>query len=304
LEVIRRIGAGVKTRNAAVRVGIGDDCAILKPQPDHELVITTDFCLEGRHFRRDWHTAESAGHRCLTRGLSDVAAMGARPIAAFLSLALPRNFDEEWFAGFMRGFQAVAETHGVELAGGDTAEAPGAEILADVVVVGTIEKRKAMRRVGARVGDGIYCTGTLGGSAAELQALSEGRPWPYGSHPQTFPGACVGVGQALAKRGYATACMDLSDGLSSDLRHLCEASKVRAAIDMSALPLGEGATVEQALHGGEDYQLLFTVMAGVKVPAQLAGVVLTRIGTVLGGDGPMVELVGRGELVAGGWEHL
>jgi len=108
----------------------------------------------------------------------------------------------------------------------------------------------------------------------------------------------------MARRGFATACMDLSDGLSSDLRHLCEASGVRAAVDLAALPLGDGATVEQALHGGEDYQLLFTAMAGVKIPRQLVGVAVTRIGTVFGGEGPLVEVVGGGELVAAGWEHL
>jgi thiamine-monophosphate kinase len=230
--------------------------------------------------------------------------MGARPIAAFLSLALPRGFDEEWFAGFMRGFEALAERHGVELAGGDTAEAPGELVLADIVAIGTIERGRAMRRAGARVGDGIYCTGMLGGSAAELRALADGTPWSYKSRPQTFPEPCIGVGQSLARRGFATACMDLSDGLSSDLRHLCEASGVRAAVDLAALPLGDGATVEQALHGGEDYQLLFTAMAGVKIPRQLVGVAVTRIGTVVGGDGPLVEVVGGGELAAGGWEHL
>ncbi len=304
LEVIRRIRDGVKTRNAAVRVGIGDDCAVLKPLPGHELVVTTDFCLEGRHFRRDWHTAESAGYRCLARGLSDVAAMGARPLAAFLSLALPKGFDEEWFAGFMRGFEALAEEFGVELAGGDTSEAPGDGVLADVVVIGTTERMKSMRRVGARVGDGIFVTGTLGGSAAELAAMSEGRAWEFESRPQSFPEPRVTVGMALAKREIATACMDLSDGISTDLRHLCEASKVRAAIQPEALPLGDGATIEQALNGGEDYELLFTVMAGVKVPKQIAGVTVTRVGTVVGGEGPLVAILGGEELEPGGWEHL
>jgi thiamine-monophosphate kinase len=304
LEVIRRIRAGARTRNAAVRVGIGDDCAVLKPLPGHELVVTTDFCLEGRHFRKDWHTAESAGHRCLSRGLSDVAAMGARPVAAFLSLALPKDFDEHWFARFMRGFEALAEEFGVELAGGDTSEAVGDGVLADVVVIGTTERLKSLRRAGARVGDGIFVTGTLGGSAAELAAMREGSAWTFASRPQSFPAPRVAAGMALAKRELATACMDLSDGLSTDLRHLCEASAVRGAIQLDALPLGDGATMQQALHGGEDYELLFTAMAGVKMPRQIAGVAISRIGTVVGGEGPQVEIMGGGELDAGGWEHL
>src|SRR5580698_10308373 len=135
LELIERIRAGSRGRNAAVKVGIGDDCAVLRVPAGHEMVVTTDFSLEGRHFRRDWHTAQSAGHRCLARGLSDVAAMGGRPIAAFLSLALPKGFQVVWVDGFIEGFGALAERFGVELAGGDTSEAPGDGIAADVTVV-------------------------------------------------------------------------------------------------------------------------------------------------------------------------
>jgi thiamine-monophosphate kinase len=153
LGLIERIRAGGKTRNRAVRLGIGDDCAVLRVRPGEELVVTTDLCLEGRHFRRDWHSAESVGHRCLTRGLSDVAAMGGRPVAAFLSLALPKGLALEWVDGFMAGFGELAERFGVELAGGDTAQAPATEILADVMVVGVVRAGKALRRSGAAVGD-------------------------------------------------------------------------------------------------------------------------------------------------------
>ncbi len=304
LELIERIRSKVQAKNAAVRVGIGDDCAVLRVADGLELVVTTDFCLEGRHFRRDWHTAYSAGHRCLARGLSDVAAMGGRPVAAFLSLALPKGFDEAWFAGFMEGFQELAEEFGVELAGGDTAEAPGAEILADVMVLGMAVKGKAMRRVGARVGDGVYVTGTLGGASAELAAMVAGEAWEHEERPQSFPEPRVAVGRELARRGFATACMDLSDGLSTDLRHLCKASGVRVEIDLERLPVAVGATLEQALDGGEDYELLFTAMAGVKVPAMIAGIPVTQIGTVVGGDGPIVQVVGGAELRSGGWEHF
>jgi thiamine-monophosphate kinase len=291
LELIRRIRAGAKTRTAGVRVGIGDDCAILKVLTGQEVVVTTDFCLEGRHFRRDWHSAESAGHRCLARGLSDVAAMGARPVAAFLSLALPRGFDEAWFAGFMAGFEGLAAEYGVELAGGDTAEAPGEEILANVTVIGAANKMRAIRRVGARVGDGIYVSGALGGAAAELAAMAAGEEWGFERHPQLFPEPRVALGPMLVKRQWATACIDLSDGLSTDLRHLCAASRVRGMVDLAKVPVAEGATLEQALHGGEDYELLFTVMAGVKMPRLLLGIGMTRIGTMVAGEG--VGVVGE-----------
>ena len=302
LEVIRRIRAGMKTRNAAVRVGIGDDCAVLKVPAGQEMVVTTDMCLEGRHFRRDWHSAESAGHRCLARGLSDIAAMGARPVAAFLSVALPRGFDEAWLEGFMAGFDALAGEFGVELAGGDTGESPTGGVLADVIVVGAVAGMKAMRRVGARPGDGIYVTGTLGGSAAELASLTEGNAWEQDARPQTFPQPRVAVGLALGKRGYATACMDVSDGISTDLGHLCEASGLRAEIELDRMPVAESATLEQALNGGEDYELLFTARAGVKIPAMLAGVKVTRVGEMMEGRGVWTS-AGR-EVKAEGWQHL
>jgi thiamine-monophosphate kinase len=298
LGLIERIRARSNSRNSVVKLGIGDDCAVLRVPRGQEMVVTTDFCLEGRHFRRDWHTPQSAGHRCLARGLSDVAAMGGRPIAAFLSLALPKRFELAWLDGFMEGFGALAERFGVELAGGDTSEAPGAEILADLMVVGTVKQGKAVRRRTAKVGDGIYCTGTLGGSAVELAGMArpthrKGAMNGAQLGPQSFPEPRLDVGRRLV--GIATSCMDLSDGLSTDIRHLC----AHAEIESETIPLAEGATLEQALDGGEDYELLFTARG--KVPGKIAGVPLTRIGTVTASGGWKMD--GR-ELKAGGWEHL
>ena len=298
LQLIRRIRAGSLTRNPAIRVGIGDDCAVLRLPAGHEMIVTTDFSLEGRHFRREWHSANSAGHRCLARGLSDVAAMGGKPLAAFLSIALPQGFDINWLDGFMEGFNTLAERFGVELAGGDTSEAPGAEILADVMVVGSVRRGKALLRSGAKVGDGIFVTGTLGGSAVELEEMRSGtRRRERG--PQSFPEPRVAVGLALARRSIAASCMDLSDGLSTDLRHLCEASNVGAELEPAEIPLRPRATMEQALHGGEDYELLFTSQK--KVPQRIAGIGVTRIGTVVAGDAIRLDGV---ELTAGGWEHF
>ena len=314
VDLIARIRDRSEARNSAVRVGIGDDCAVLRVPPATEMVVTTDFSLEGRHFRRDWHTAESVGHRCLARGLSDIAAMGARPVAAFLSLAMPAPLNVRWVDGFMAGFGALAKLWGTELAGGDTSQAPGTEILADVVVTGAVGQGRALRRKGARVGDLIYVTGNLGGAAAELHGLATGqfkarrRAGVPGKHPHTFPEPRIRVGQALLRRGLATACMDLSDGLSSDLRRICEASGVGAQIEEARIPLGAGATLEQALNGGEDYELLFTAAERARVPGKIAGVPVTRVGRItraafgvqlLAADGSS-----SGELKAAGWEHF
>ena len=190
LELIERI----RSRSAAaaatgpgfsrsVALGIGDDCAILRPPRGHEILVTTDFTLEGRHFRRDWHPAESVGHRALARGLSDLAAMGARPLAAFLSLALPAGLlstaaGRRWVDRFFAGLRALADASAVPLAGGDTSESPSGLVLADIVLVGSAPTGRSLRRSGARPGDALYVTGQLGGAAAELAAIRTARPDP------------------------------------------------------------------------------------------------------------------------------
>ncbi len=309
LALIAQIGAQVGGRNPAVRLGIGDDCAVLRVPRGHEMLVTTDFSLEGRHFRRDWHTPESAGHRCLARGLSDIAAMGAKPLAAFLSLAVPPRMERRWTTRFLAGLAALADLHGVELAGGDTAAAPAAQILADIVVVGSAARGRALRRATGSVGDSLYVTGTLGDAAVGLAALATGRRCARRggdeSARHTFPEPRLAVGQALVRRRIATACIDLSDGLSTDLGHLCRASGVGAEVEAGALPLGGGATLDQALHGGEDYELLFAAAGRTRVPPTIAGVRVTRIGRLVHGSGvKLVEANGRAmRLALGGWEH-
>ena len=299
-RIRRRTAAGGGARG--VRLGIGDDCAVLRVRRGEEMVVTTDFCLEGRHFRRDWHSAESAGHRCLARGLSDIAAMGARPVAAFLSLALPADYEMRWVDGFLHGLHTLAERFEVELAGGDTAEAPKDLVLADIVLVGAVAQGRALLRSGARAGDGVYVTGALGGSAAELRRLAAGARSPKQSkegYPQSFPEPRVAVGRQLVRRKIASACMDLSDGLSTDLGHLCAASGLGAEIDSRALPIASGASLQDALDGGEDYELLFT--SSGRVPAKLAGVPVTPVGTMV--ERKAVMLDGK-RLKPGGWEHF
>ena len=326
IERIRRKAQGNLRGSGGVRLGIGDDCAILRPRSGEEIVVTTDFALEGRHFRRDWHSPESIGHRTLARGLSDIAAMGARPVAAFLSLALPRSVaqDRRWIDRFFGGLLELAERAPVPLAGGDTSESPSEHVLADIVLLGAVPQGEALRRDTARPGDRLFVTGTLGGAAVELERLATGaregttrrRAMP-GTDPQLFPEPRLQTGRLLVSRRLASAAMDLSDGLSSDLSKLCAASEVGAELDTDRLPghaLLRGIEPDRALsavlHGGEDYELLFTCRPRTVMPARLGAVTLTEIGRIVepGRRGCSVMLVDasgrRSPLKPEGWEHL
>jgi thiamine-monophosphate kinase len=303
--------AGIRSRarshsKSILTFGIGDDCAVLKPRPGQDMVVTTDLSLEKVHFRRDWHSPESVGHRCLARGLSDLAAMGARPESAFLSVALPKDLTGLWMKRFLDGLFALAEKAQVPLAGGDTSSSPTGLVIADIVLLGSVPRGRALLRSGARPGDVIYVTGALGGSAAELLTLSRrGKP-KQAHHPHLYPEPRLAAGQALVRRRLANAAIDVSDGLSTDLAHICEESGVHAEIDAEALPVEAGATLDQALHGGEDYEILFT--ANGAVPKSLGGVAIHPIGRIKKrGKGPVVILLRNGKrevLKAAGWEHF
>ena len=319
--LIAEIGRMVRTREKTagrgarptVFAGIGDDCAVLRLRAGRETLVTTDFSLEGIHFRREWHPAESVGHRCLARGLSDIAAMGGEPVAAFLSLALPPGLGQTWVRGFMRGLLSLAQKYGVTLAGGDTAESPDG-ILADIVVVGTAPKGKATLRSRARPGDRIYASGELGGSAAavaEMRASKKKlRAEDYPRH--FYPEPRVRLGRRLREQGLAMAMIDVSDGLSTDLAHICEESGVGAEIEAALIPRacvgkpGHEVSLDLALHGGEDYELLFTAPRGKRVPRRIAGVQISEIGRVTRGGRVLLRDTGgkHRELAPRGWEHF
>lgn len=330
--------------------GIGDDCAVLRIAAGHEALITTDFSLEGIHFRRDWHPAEAVGHRCLARGLSDIAAMGGDPVAAFLSLALPADLSDDWVQEFLRGFNRLARRFQVTLAGGDTAQSLGG-VLADIVVVGSAPRGKAVPRSGARAGDDIFVTGKLGGAAAVLHRMmqgdlvpggarrpareatgsdvterSRGKDWQAQSASRMreavgklagraaerahfWPTPRVAIGRWLRERGLVTAMIDISDGLSTDLSHLCEESHAGAWIAEAAVPVAGGATLQEALHGGDDYELLFTAPAAKheRIPDRIAGVPVRWIGTINAKQGMWMvatDMKSRRELRPRGWEHF
>jgi len=312
---------GSTAQNSAIVAGIGDDCALLRLPPRRDSLVTTDFSLEGVHFRRDWHPPESVGHRCLARGLSDIAAMGGDPVAAFLSLAFPRDLQQAWVQKFLRGLLGLAGKFGVALAGGDTAESPNG-ILADIVVLGTVPKGKAILRSGARPGDRIYVSGELGGSAAALQQMTSQQmmktnkpkrrlnPAEYPRH--FFPEPRIEMGRMLREKGLASAMIDTSDGLSSDLAHICEESGVGAEADVELIPRARVdkpahvVDLELALHGGEDYELLFTAPRNRTMPSQIAGVQITQIGDIT--RTRKIFLRNRRgvahELKPRGWEHF
>jgi len=314
-----------------LRLGIGDDCALLRLRPGEELAVTTDLSIAGRHFRLDWHPPESVGHRALARGLSDLAAMGARPVAAFLSLGLPRQLTQAkgrcspWSARFLDGLLHLAEAHKTPLAGGDLAESPVA--LADIVLAGAVPRGKALLRSGARPGHLLYVTGALGGAAAGLAHLAElaaalpesqsDRPRPRRIPkkleaqlaPHLYPQPRIAQGLWLVRHGAASAAIDLSDGLSTDLAHLCQESGAAAEVDAAALPIHPAATLAQALNGGEDYELLFTAGPSVRLPRAIAGVAIIRIGRILKPrpGRPAVTLItahGSQPLEPHGWEHF
>jgi thiamine-monophosphate kinase len=305
--------------SSGVRVGIGDDCAVLGVRVDEEVAVSTDLSLEGRHFRLDWHPPEAIGHRTLARGLSDLAAMGARPVAAFLSLAVPpeliqaRRGGKSWTDRFYDGLLALASARKTPLAGGDLAEFP--QVVADIVLVGAVARGKALLRSTAQSGDAIYVTGSLGGSAVGLRAVQALRGKKPAARmaailtPHLYPQPRIAQGQWLSRNNAAAAAMDLSDGLSIDLARLCEESNVAAEIDAATLPIAPGATLEEALHGGEDYELLFTAPADRKLPRRISDVPVTRIGRIVRrrAGKPQVTLFsasGAAALEAEGWQHF
>jgi thiamine-monophosphate kinase len=334
LSQIRKRAARVSEQ---VPLGIGDDCALLRLSAGEDLAVTTDLSIAGRHFQLDWHPPESVGHRALARGLSDLAAMGARPLAAFLSLGLPRGLtagrgrksagSSTWVTRFYDGLLALGDAYKTPLAGGDLAESPVA--LSDIVLAGAVPWGRALVRSAARVGDAIYVTGTLGGAAAgldRLRELAEAASAARGQVGRTkglrvsaemasqlaahlYPQPRVEQGLWLRRRGLASAAIDISDGLSTDLAHVCEESGVAAEIDGNLLPVHAGASLAQALHGGEDYELLFTAGAKARVPGEIAGVAITRIGRVVrqrAGRAQITLISGREKaaLEAHGWEHF
>jgi thiamine-monophosphate kinase len=298
-----------KPSSHQLSLAIGDDAALFRPSPGHETILTCDWSLEGTHFLRGKHPADSVGWKCLARAVSDIAAMGGMPRCFLLSLALPTELTGKWFGKFLDGLHRAAKAFDCQLAGGDTTRRD--EILINITVVGEIERGQGLRRDTAKAGDILFVSGRLGEAEHGLQLLRSQRGKINLHDPDLrkhfYPEPRLALAQWLAEKKLASAAMDLSDGLSTDLARLCAASKVGARIDAGKLPVvnlqrgGKSsrrgphgsrnsaahtaetdAALQLALHGGDDYELLFTVppQKAAGIQPIFAGVPLLSIGEI------------------------
>jgi len=264
---------GLSGKGRGVIRGIGDDCAVFRPKATEDLLLKTDQLIEGIHFPKNM-PPESIGERALARALSDIAAAGGEPRCCLVALAVPRKKSERWILSFFTGLLRLAKRTGTVLAGGDLAHDD--KVHCSVMVVGAVKRGKALTRAGARPGDLLYVSGPLG------------KPWEQRIEPR------LALGRKLS--GKATACIDLSDGLALDLHRLCKESRVAARVE--SIPVVRGASLERALHGGEDYELLFTLPPRMKSPAGS-----TRIGTIVRGRAGSVWFEGK-KLAPRGYDHF
>jgi len=310
-----------------IALGIGDDAAVLRWARARDCVVSTDGFIEGRHFLARIHSPDAVGFKALARAASDLAAMGATPRYFLLTLSLPRGKAGTWLEQFARGMAVAARRLQMRLIGGDISSHE--RVVAALTVMGEVRRGKMLTRRGGRPGDAIYASGRLGAAQAGLEMmLRSGRAdgstlrRSYALARHMYPVPRVELGGWLAGRGLATAAMDLSDGLSTDLARLCAASGVGAVVHAAALPVArddrpgtrrrnaanaEGAELRRALHGGEDYELLFCVRPRLasRIPSGFRGVPITRIGELTAGGTVMLEENGRTRpLRPGGWEHF
>ena len=301
-------------RTRALDVALGDDAALWSPAPGHQTILTCDWFLEDSHFLRSKHPPDAIGWKCLARAASDVAAMGGKPRCFLLSLALPNNLTGNWLSAFLRGLRRASISLGSVLAGGDTSR--NEKVMISITVIGEVRRRRAILRSGARPGDLVFVSGTLGEAELGLLQLRRKRgmakPANVALRKHLYPQPRVALGQWLANNHLATSMMDISDGLSTDLPRLCTASGAGARIDANSLPVtpltNAGDAQELALHGGDDYELLFTVAKrnAARLAPGFHGLRLTHIGEITK-ERKILLVTGGGKSVRlrpGGWDSF
>jgi thiamine-monophosphate kinase len=323
-EVIERIRRRVpSSEGGALRLGIGHDAALIHPQ-GRDWVLTCDQFLEGTHFLADKHPPESVGYKALVRATSDVVALAARPRFFLLSLALPAEKTRSWLNRMLSGMARASKLFNMRLIGGDTSRSPGehGRVALNLMVLGEAPPGRRIGRAGAKPGNGIYVTGVLGRAQLGLELLRRGmsgqRTYRRLLFPHYYPSLPLDFALWLGRNHWASSMMDISDGLSTDLTRLCKASGVGARIYSDQMPLlavspalsqiPELAPLTLALHGGEDYGLLFTAprQAASRIPKHFGRTRITRIGEIVRGSGvSMISPAGEvSSLVPGGWDHF
>ena len=318
-ELIQKVEKALGRAGQAsyVRLGMGDDAALFRPRAGREIVLTCDWFLEGTHFLRKLHPPSSVGWKCLARGVSDIAAMGGVPRCFLLSLALPISHTGGWLDEFLAGLARASGRFACTLAGGDTTR--NKQILIEVTVVGDVPTGCAVLRSGARPGDLVYVSGRLGEAELGLRVLKQRRGSSRLNDPlikkHLYPEPRLALGHWLAKKRLASSMMDLSDGLSSDLSRLCAASGVGARVESAEIPRPRNSNLARhhgldpldlAMHGGDDYDLLFTVPPpkARSLPQAFRGIKLTAIGRITKESKLVVrEENGREQpVLSGGWD--
>jgi thiamine-monophosphate kinase len=296
--LIRRIRE--RFQNPDVILGIGDDAALLELPPGHSIVCCSDLMVEETHFIRTLHPPDSIGYKAVAVNVSDVGAMGGIPMHFVISLAAPGDLELDWVDGFYAGVQQACRDFNISLVGGDTSSARS--IFVDVAMIGRVRTGTAVRRSGARVGDNIYLTGALGASTRGLNLLRSGNIADPSVKRHLYPAPRNQVGAAVADRAHAM--IDVSDGLSSDLAHIVRESGVSARIHRNRIPVAQGATESEALHGGEEYEL---IIVAPELPESIEGIPLTLIGEIVRSTAePHIMLLdGSAEsiLEPRGWDH-
>lgn len=321
-EVIEKIRR--RALKASKNIGIGDDCAVIPKDAKTDLVMTTDLLVEDIDFRLEWTSPELLGHKALAVSLSDVAAMGAKPVWAMLSIGLPEKiWKTDFVEKFYDGWFKLAKKFGVELVGGDISKTPD-KIVIDSIAAGEAKKGKAILRSGAKPNDLIFVTGSLGGAAAGLRLLKEGIRYDSAEiwqknllSRQLAPIPQVYAGEIIGRQNLATSMIDLSDGLSSDLTHLCRAGKVGARVFAEKIPFHKKLGLmtksfeEQfdfAANGGEDFELLLTVNPKkiLRLEKTLQSLTLCHIGEVTANTGIIELITGKRKavLTPGGFRHF
>ena len=307
--LIERIRGRIGTAPPFVVVGIGDDAAVVEPERNRLEVLTTDCQVEGVHFDQTFVGAADIGHKALAVNLSDLAAMGAAPRVALLSLVLPPAFPVASVDALVDGMTALAARARISIVGGNIARSPG-PLIVDVTATGSVHSRCVLTRGGARAGDDLYVTGTLGGAAAGLRMLlADATSTGPAVDRYRRPEPRTRFGLMLGRNRAARACVDLSDGLADGIRQIAEASGLGAIVEVDALPLEEGSTLRDALGGGEDYELLFAVSprmrSRLKNARRLASdVAVTRIGRLTADRAMLVNRSGSTEPLPAGFEHF